>query len=71
MISFIKYYRKNMESETVMRKKYIYAITLVVLSISIWAGYYLYLESRPVSYKNGTFVEVPKDLSGELKELSA
>ena len=60
-----------MERETVMRKKYIYAITLLVLSISIWAGYYLYLEYRPVSYKNGTFVEIPKNFSGELKELSA
>ena len=71
MVSFIKYYRKTMESEIVMRKKYIYAITLVVLSISIWAGYYLYLENRPVSYKNGTFVEIPKNLTEELKELSA
>ena len=60
-----------MESETVMRKNYIYAITLVVLSISIWIGYYLYLEYKPVSYKNGTFVEVPKHISMEIKELFA
>ena len=71
MVLFIKYYRKTMESESVMRKKYIYAITLVVLSISIWAGYYLYLEYKPISYRNGTFVEVPTDISEELKELAA
>ena len=53
-----------------MRKNYIYAITLVVLSISIWIGYYLYLEYKQVSYKNGTFVEVPKHISRDLKELS-
>ena len=69
---FIKYYEKSriIESEAAMRKRYIYAITLIILSVSIWAGYYLYLEYRPVSYQNGTFVEVPESMMEEEKELS-
>ena len=53
-----------------MQKKYVYAITLVVLSLTMWAGYYFYLEYRPQEYKNGTFVEVP-DESMEAQELAA
>lgn len=53
-----------------MRKKYIYAMTLIILSVGIWAGYYLYLTHRQVSYQNGTFVEVPGFMMEEEKELS-
>ena len=51
-----------------MRKKYIYAITLVVCSLCLWMGYYLYLECRPVSYQNGTFVELPSNIDCEVLE---
>ena len=54
-----------------MRRNYIYAIAILMMSLAIWFGYYLYLEYKPVSYKNGTFVEVPKHISMEIKELSA
>ena len=45
-----------------MRKNYVYAIALILLSIFLWLGYYLYLESKPVVYKNGTFVELPVNI---------
>jgi hypothetical protein len=56
-----------------MRKNYVYAITLVLLSVFLWLGYYLYLESKPVVYKNGTFVELPaNDRNGkDILEFSA
>lgn len=54
-----------------MRRNYIYAITLVVLSLMIWFGYYFYLELRPVEYKYGTFVELPQEVIFEEWELSA
>ena len=54
-----------------MQKKYIYAITLVVLSLTMWIGYYFYLEYRPQEYKNGTFVEVPYENMEEIQELAA
>ena len=54
-----------------MRKNYLYAITIVVLCLFVWFGYYLYTELRPVEYQNGTFVEVPgKPVENEV-ELSA
>lgn len=58
---------KIREREDLMRKKYIYAITLILCSLCLWIGYYFYLEYRPVSYQNGTFVEIPS--STENKEL--
>ncbi len=54
-----------------MRKNYVYAITLILLTLFAWLGYYLYLEYRPVSYKNGTFVEMPYERFEDTKELSA
>lgn len=54
-----------------MRKYYIYAITLIILSLTIWAGYYVYMEYRPTQYKYGTFVEVEKDFGKCIKELAA
>lgn len=52
-----------------MRKNYVYAITLLLLSLILWTGYYLYLEYKPVSYKNGTFVELPDEKTKEFLEL--
>ena len=52
-----------------MRKNYVYAITLIILSLFLWIGYYLYLEYRPVNYTNGTFVELPVKNSEETVEL--
>lgn len=54
-----------------MKRNYVYLITIVLLSILVWCGYYLYLEVRPVSYENGTFVEVPKKFSEEQREMNA
>ena len=54
-----------------MQKNYVYAITLVVLSMMIWVGYYFYLEYRPQEYKNGTFVKVPYESMEEIQELAA
>lgn len=54
-----------------MKKNYVYAITLIVLTLFLWVGYYLYLEYRPVDYQNGTFVEVPGVMTGNIKEISA
>ena len=64
---------KKHKGEKVMRKNYVYAITLILLSIFLWLGYYLYLESKPVVYKNGTFVELPaNDRNGkDILEFSA
>ena len=44
-----------------LRKYYVYAMSLVILSLTVWFGYYFYLELRPQEYKNGTFVEVPQE----------
>ena len=54
-----------------MRKNYVYAITLLILSVTVWLSYYFYLEYRPEEYKNGTFVELPDDSMEEFRELSA
>ena len=54
-----------------MRKNYVYALTLVILSVTVWISYYFYLEYQPEEYKNGTFVEVPYDRVEEILELSA
>ncbi len=54
-----------------MRKNYIYATTIVMLTLFVWAGYYLYLEYRPVNYKNGTLVELPEEFRGKAWELPA
>ena len=54
-----------------MRKNYVYAITLILLSLVLWAGYYLYLEYRPIVYRNGTFVELPEEKTEEFLELLA
>lgn len=54
-----------------MRKNYVYAITLLLTALFLWVGYYLYLEYRPVVYKNGTLVELPKEVICEEWELSA
>ena len=54
-----------------MRKRYVYAVTLVLMSLFLWAGYYLYLKNRPTVYKNGTLVELPLEFVQEKWELSA
>ena len=54
-----------------MRKHYIYAIAMIVLVLSLWTGYYLYLQRQPVVYENGTFVEVPVEKTEEAAELCA
>ena len=54
-----------------MRKNYIYAMTLVILSLTVWLSYYFYLELRPQEYKNGTFVEVPREATEDIWELAA
>lgn len=54
-----------------MKKHYLYAMTLVILSLTVWFSYYFYLELRPQEYKNGTFVEVPKEMVEESWELAA
>lgn len=54
-----------------MRKNYLYAITLVILSLCVWFSYYFYLELRPVEYQNGTFVEVPAETEEMCRELAA
>lgn len=54
-----------------MRKNYIYAITIVILSLFVWLSYYFYLEFRPTEYKNGTLVELPKEILCEERELTA
>ena len=54
-----------------LRKNYVYALTLVILSVTVWLSCYFYLENRPEEYKHGTFVEVPCDGIEEVLELSA
>ena len=54
-----------------MRKHYIYAIAMIMIVLSLWTGYYLYLQHQPVEYENGTFVEVPMEKRKEIMELSA
>lgn len=54
-----------------MRKIYVFAITILMLSLFAWVSYYIYLEYRPVKYHNGTFVEVPKEMFDEEQEFSA
>lgn len=54
-----------------MRKNYLYAVTIVILSLLIWLGYYLYLEYRPTDYKNGTLVELPTEILCDEWELCA
>ena len=39
-----------------MRKNYVYALTLIVLLLLLFAGYYLYLEYHPVVYQNGMLI---------------
>ena len=54
-----------------MRRNYLYALTIVILSLFVWVSYYLYLEYRPIEYKNGTLVELPKEIICEEWELTA
>lgn len=54
-----------------MRKHYIYAILLVVLSLAFSLGYYFYFHARTTEYRYGTFVEIPKESSGDIRELCA
>lgn len=54
-----------------MRKNYLYAITIVILSLFVWFSYYFYLELHPVEYQNGTFVEVPEEPVEGFRELAA
>ena len=54
-----------------MRRNYVYAIAIVMMSLVIWLSYYLYVECRQVEYKNGTQVELPEEFWQEEIELSA
>lgn len=54
-----------------MRKNYVYAITLILMTIFLWAAYTMYVEYRPVTYKNGIFVKMPERLDSAKWELSA
>ena len=54
-----------------MRRSYVYAVMILMMSLVIWFGYYLYMEYRPMEYKSGTLVELPMELWSEEKELSA
>lgn len=54
-----------------MRRNYVYAIAIVMMTLVIWLSYYLYVECRPVEYKNGTLVELPEEFWQEEIELSA
>ena len=54
-----------------MRKHYIYAITMILVVLSLWTGYYLYSQNQPKVYENGTFVEVPMEKTKELMEFCA
>lgn len=54
-----------------MRKNHIYAITMILLVLVLWAGYYLYLQYQPVVYENGTFVEFPVENVKDITELDA
>lgn len=54
-----------------MRKNYIYAITLVILSLVVALGYYFYLNYRPIKYEHGTFVELPLEFLEDEWELYA
>ena len=54
-----------------MRKSYFYVVLAVLISFLFGAGYYLYLEYRPVEYKNGTFVEVLPDSFEEVRKLAS
>ena len=54
-----------------MRKNYIYAITILLMSLFLWVGYYLYLENRPTVYKNGTLVELPMEFLQDERMLCA
>ena len=54
-----------------MRKNYVYAITMILFVLFLWAGYYLYLQNQPVVYENGTFVEFPVENVKDVTELGA
>lgn len=54
-----------------MRKNYVYAITMIIFVLFLWAGYYLYLQYQPVVYENGTFVELPMEKREDTMELNA
>lgn len=54
-----------------MRRNYVYAMALLILSLTVWLSYYFYLELRPQEYKNGTFVEVLQENMEETLELAA
>ena len=54
-----------------MRKHYIYAITMILVVLSLWTGYYLYSQNQTKVYENGTFVEVPLEKTREAMELFA
>lgn len=48
-----------------MRKNYVYAAALLLLSLLLWLGLTLYTDYRPREYRNGTFVELPEENRSE------
>ncbi len=50
-----------------MRKSYAYVVTLLLLILLAWAGYYIYTAAAPKEYENGTFVELPEERSVEME----
>lgn len=63
--------KKKQRLVNALRKHYVYAMTLVILALTVWLSYYFYLELRPQEYKNGTFVEAPHNVTEEMWELAA
>lgn len=54
-----------------MRKSYFYVALAMIITSLFFIGYYLYLEYRPVEYKNGTFVEALPDSFEEVRKLAS
>lgn len=53
-----------------MKKNYLYAAVLVIMSLLLGLGCFLYMEYRPSEYENGIFVELPEEI-GETRNLAA
>lgn len=53
-----------------MKKNDVYAAVLMLMSLLLWLGIYVYMEYRPAEYHNGTLVELPERTEEE-RELTA
>lgn len=52
-----------------MKKNYLYAVTIVLVSLTLWIGYCIYCEIHPREYKHGILVELPVQYPEEEKVL--